>query len=55
VHIPGFHPADDAFSLEPGGARRIELRRAGDEAQGAGGTITALNLSGRVPIISTDA
>ncbi len=55
VHIPGFHPADDAFSLEPGGERHIELRRAGEEAQGAGGTITALNLSGRVPIISTDA
>ncbi len=51
VQIPGFDPADDAFSLEPGGERRIALRPTGGEHPGADGSLTALNLSGRVPIM----
>jgi beta-mannosidase len=48
--VPGFCPADDAFSVEPGRPRVVALRRttAGDEA--ARGSITALNLDGRVRI-----
>jgi len=48
--VPGFWPEDDAFCVEPGRPRVVALRRAaaGDEA--ARGSITALNLDGRVPI-----
>jgi beta-mannosidase len=50
VHAPGFTPADDAFSVEPGGERIVALRaRAGASAY-AGGALTALNLDGRVRI-----
>jgi beta-mannosidase len=50
VDVPGFDPSDDAFSVEPGGQRRIELRRAAGDASAAGGVLTALNLAGRVAI-----
>jgi beta-mannosidase len=50
VHVPGFDPSDDAFSVEPGGERRIELKRAAARASGDGGVLTALNLAGRVAI-----
>ena len=31
IHVPGFAPSDNAFSVEPGGSRRVELvpERAG--------------------------
>ncbi len=51
VNAPGFTASDDAFSVEPGGERRIELRRGDAGAELAGATITALNLAGRVPIM----
>ncbi|HEX4034590.1 MAG TPA: hypothetical protein VHX66_09115 [Solirubrobacteraceae bacterium] len=48
LEMAGCEPADDAFSVEPGGRRSVAL-------QGAPGTeasITALNLRGRLPISS---
>jgi beta-mannosidase len=49
--VPGFSPDDDAFCVEPGRSRVVALRRctagAGEAPQGS---ITALNLDGRVPI-----
>lgn len=54
VLVPGFRPADDAFSVEPGGERQIELRQVSESAALEGGALTALNLSGRVPILVTD-
>jgi beta-mannosidase len=49
VLVPGFRASDDAFSVEPGGERRVVLARVtgSDEPAGA---VTALNLNGRVPI-----
>ncbi|HTX10887.1 MAG TPA: hypothetical protein VME22_19850 [Solirubrobacteraceae bacterium] len=38
LHIPGFVPDDDAFGIEPGHARTIELRRAGDDGAPRDGT-----------------
>ena len=49
VRVPGYVPDDDAFSLEPGRAREVGLRRTGEPA-GATGHLTALNLSGRVAV-----
>jgi beta-mannosidase len=48
--VPGFSAEDDAFCVEPGRTRVVGLRRiaAGDDAPR--GSITALNLDGRVPI-----
>jgi beta-mannosidase len=54
VHVPGFRATDDAFSLEPGGERRIELVRSADGASADGGTLTALNLLGRVAVARGD-
>ncbi|MDQ6803604.1 MAG: glycoside hydrolase family 2 protein [Actinomycetota bacterium] len=50
VTVLGFEPADDAFSVEPGHRRELELTRRTDAAGPATGSITALNLSGRVVI-----
>jgi len=58
VDVPGFTASDDAFSVEPGGERRIELERdngAGAGAAPAGAAIAALNLAGRVPIMMEEA
>ena len=55
VNVPGFTASDDAFSIEPGGERRIELTRGVAGAMPAGATITALNLAGRVPITMAEA
>ncbi len=49
VAVPGFRPADDAFSVEPGHAREVELRPQGD-AKEPRGAVTALNLRGSVPL-----
>ncbi|MFL5845661.1 MAG: glycosyl hydrolase 2 galactose-binding domain-containing protein [Solirubrobacteraceae bacterium] len=46
VAAPGSLASDDAFSVEPGGARRIVL----DPAPAAGVTLTALNLAGTVTV-----
>jgi beta-mannosidase len=58
VLIPGFLPADDAFSVEPGRPRQVRLRRVGQgmhgpaiaAAPGGLGHVTALNLDGRVTV-----
>jgi len=55
VHLPGFRAADDAFSIEPGGERRIALARVDGAPPGADGALTALNLAGRVPIMFSEA
>jgi beta-mannosidase len=49
VDMPGFRPSDDAFSIEPGHARDIELRREGQAAD-VRGAVTALNLEGSVRV-----
>jgi beta-mannosidase len=54
VHVPGFDPSDDAFSVEPGGERRIDLTRRAGEAPTDRGALTALNLIGRVVIADAD-
>jgi beta-mannosidase len=50
VDVPGFRPSDDAFSIEPGHAREIALRREGQVATVGGGVVTALNLQGSVRV-----
>ena len=50
IHVDGARWSDDAFSVEPGHSREIELcPRSLDEAI-VGGTVTALNLVGELPI-----
>jgi beta-mannosidase len=51
VNVPGFKASDDAFSVEPGGSRTIRLTGSQEGARPAG-TLSALNLSGHVPIMS---
>jgi beta-mannosidase len=48
IHAPGLSAADDAFSIAPGGERRIRLLRTTPEAKPDGLALTALNMSGRV-------
>jgi beta-mannosidase len=48
--IPGFCPEDDAFCVEPGRPRTISIRRTAAGGEAPQGSITALNLDGRVPI-----
>jgi beta-mannosidase len=50
VRVPGFRAREDAFSLEPGRRREIELHPVGPETAPAGGQVTALNLAGRVSL-----
>jgi beta-mannosidase len=50
VHVPGFVPDDDAFSVEPGHAREVLLRRDEADAGQPAGYLTALNLTGRVAV-----
>ncbi len=45
VHARGFVGDDDAFSVEPGRERTIELQAVSDDARFSGATLTALNLS----------
>jgi hypothetical protein len=49
VHVPGFAADDDAFSVEPGHDRILQLRGS-DGLAFPGGALTALNLDGTVPI-----
>jgi hypothetical protein len=48
--VPGFRLEDDAFCVEPGRPRVLALRRIADGAEATQGSITALNLDGRVAI-----
>ena len=54
IHVAGFAPSDDAFSVEPGGSRTIELRPLMAGRAFAGGALTALNLDGRVAIATAE-
>jgi beta-mannosidase len=51
LHVPGFAALDDAFGVEPGHARTIDLRRV-DAGAGAAEVahVTAVNLTGRIRI-----
>ncbi|MBA2255091.1 MAG: glycoside hydrolase family 2 protein [Chloroflexi bacterium] len=50
IHVDGFSAGDDAFSVEPGGTRLISLHPLDDGRRFGGGTLTALNLIGQIPI-----
>ncbi len=50
LHVPRYVPADDCFSLEPGGSREVRLRRVGADVAAPSVTITALNLHGGVRV-----
>jgi beta-mannosidase len=50
LHMPGFRPADDGFSLEPGVERTVTLHpREADSALGAG-KLSAVNMLGQLNI-----
>lgn len=57
VRVGGFVPSDDAFCVEPGGERIVHLHPTALDTRFAGGTVTALNLAGAVPVssVSTSA
>ncbi len=50
IHVTGFLPGDNAFSVEPGGERIVRLVPDGPDRTFTGGGLTAINLLGRVPI-----
>jgi beta-mannosidase len=50
VRVPGFRALDDGFCVEPGHEREVELEALSTETTLARGSLTALNLSGRVAI-----
>jgi beta-mannosidase len=54
IHVAGYRSTDDAFSVEPGGARRIDLHPVSRDVTYAGGQLTALNLAGHVAIRQAD-
>ena len=53
LHVPGFRPDDDAFSVEPGGSRVVVLRPTVPGNKFTGGVLSALNLAGRVAVSSS--
>ncbi|MFZ0041376.1 MAG: hypothetical protein WAK93_08720 [Solirubrobacteraceae bacterium] len=55
LNVPGFLPADDAFSVEPGHHRKLGLRPLADGARLQGGSLTALNLDGAIKIPAVDS
>jgi beta-mannosidase len=50
IDCPGFRAADNAFSIEPGGLRRVEMARTAPDAEASQATLTALNLDGRIEL-----
>ena len=50
VHVPGYIPSDDTFSIEPGGERTLSLVPRTPETTYAGGTVAALNMQTQTPI-----
>ncbi len=55
IHAPGLVPDDDAFSLEPGVMRTVDLRPVGPEGAGGAIGLTALNMQGRLTVSLTEA
>ena len=51
LSVPGFRADDDAFSVEPGGARVVILRPIADGNRFSGGGVSALNLVGRMAVL----
>ena len=51
LHVPGFEPDDDAFCVEPGAERLVELRPRAPGEKFARGEVSALNLRGRLPLL----
>jgi beta-mannosidase len=54
IHVPGFAMSDDAFSVEPGRTRAVQLQPTEAGTAFPGGEITALNMTGRVAIVATE-
>ena len=50
IHAPGFRSSDDAFSVEPGATRYVDLHAAAPGAVFKGARLGALNLSGSVAV-----
>jgi beta-mannosidase len=50
IHAEGHIPDDDAFSIEPGHARRVTLRPASPQSSFGGAVLTAVNLAGSLPV-----
>jgi beta-mannosidase len=48
IHVPGFTPGDDGFSIEPGGGRIVPLRPDGSSGALEAGRLSAVNMSGHV-------
>jgi beta-mannosidase len=55
IHAPGLVPDDDAFSLEPGVTRTVDLRPCGREGAGSAIGLTALNMQGRLTVPLAEA
>jgi beta-mannosidase len=58
IHVPGFAGSDDALTLEPGVTRTLALEPSSPSPAGeseASGTLTALNLRGRVRVTPPEA
>nr|MBA2702188.1 glycoside hydrolase family 2 protein [Chloroflexota bacterium] len=54
LHVAGYAPTDDAFSIEPGGTRTVTLHPSGEGRIPAEGWLTAINLAGRAVIRAAD-
>ncbi len=50
IHLPGWRPSDDALHVAPGGRRELGLQRIDADAGPPQGTVTALNLAGRLTV-----
>ena len=50
VHLPGWRPEDDAFTVAPGERRTIALTPEGAHTDAPAGELTALNLEGRLTV-----
>jgi len=54
VHIPGWRPSDDALHVAPGGRRELVLTPVGESDGQPRGSVTALNLAGRLAVEPRD-
>jgi beta-mannosidase len=50
VQLPGFRAEDDAFCVEPGRGRELQLHRTSGDQELAPGSLTALNMTGRIAV-----
>jgi len=54
IHLPGWRPSDDALHVAPGERRELELTRVSEDAGAPQGSVTALNLAGRLAVRTAD-